>query len=75
MGYSPWIAKSPTLQSKSQAHWATSIFGGFPGGASDKEPTCQCREHKRQRWGARQPIPVFLSGDSHGQRSLVGYSP
>ena len=22
-----------------------------------------------------QPIPVFLPGDSHGQRSLVGYSP
>ena len=22
-----------------------------------------------------QPIPVFLSGKSHGQRSLVGYSP
>ena len=23
----------------------------------------------------RQPIPVFLPGKSHGQRSLVGYSP
>ena len=23
----------------------------------------------------RQPTPVFLSGKSHGQRSLVGYSP
>ena len=22
-----------------------------------------------------QPTPVFLSGESHGQRSLVGYSP
>ena len=22
-----------------------------------------------------QPIPVFLPGESHGQRSLVGYSP
>ena len=22
-----------------------------------------------------QPIPVFLPGKSHGQRSLVGYSP
>ena len=22
-----------------------------------------------------QPIPVFLSGDSHGQRSLAGFSP
>ena len=22
-----------------------------------------------------EPTPVFLSGESHGQRSLVGYSP
>ena len=22
-----------------------------------------------------QPIPVFLPGESHGQRSLVGYNP
>ena len=26
----------------------------------------------RRRW---QPTPVFLPGESHGQRSLVGYSP
>ena len=25
--------------------------------------------------GAWQPIPVFLPGEFHGQRSLVGYSP
>ena len=25
--------------------------------------------------GAWQPTPVFLSGESHGQRSLTGYSP
>ena len=24
---------------------------GFPGGTSDKEPTCQCRRHKRHRSG------------------------
>ena len=24
---------------------------------------------------AEQPSPVFLPGESHGQRSLVGYSP
>ena len=56
-----------------------------PGGASDKEPACQCRKHRRpgfnpwvrkipwrRKW---QPTPVFLPGESHGQRSLVGYSP
>ena len=58
---------------------------GFPGGASGKEPTCQCRRCKR-RWfdpwvrkipwrRARQPTSVFLPGESHGQRSLAGYSP
>ena len=26
----------------------------------------------RRKW---QPTPVFLLGESHGQRSLVGYSP
>ena len=58
---------------------------GFPGGASDKEPACQCRRHKRHGFNpwvrkiswrrAWQPTPVFLPGESHGQRSRVGYSP
>ena len=26
----------------------------------------------RREW---QPTPIFLPGESHGQRSLVGYSP
>ena len=26
-------------------------------------------------WRAWQPTPVFSPGESHGQRSLVGYSP
>ena len=53
--------------------------------ASGKEPACQCRRHKRRGlnpwvrkipWRrAWQPTPVFLPGESHGQRSLVGYSP
>ena len=28
-----------------------------------------------QGGGARQPTPVFLPGESHGQRSQAGYSP
>ena len=58
---------------------------GFPGGASGKEPACQHRRHKRNGSDHRvekilwrriwQPTPVFLTGKSHGQRSLVGYSP
>ena len=58
---------------------------GFPGGTSGKEPTCQCRRHKRYGFDptigkipwrrAWQATPVFLPGESHGQRSLVGYGP
>ena len=58
---------------------------GFPGDASGKEPACQCRDIKRCRFDpwvgkmpwrrAWQPIPVFLPGESHRQRSLAGYSP
>ena len=43
---------------------------GFPGGASSKELTCQCRRHKRREfdpwvgkmpWRRKwQPTPVFL---------------
>ena len=49
-----------------------------------KTPTCQCRRHKRcgfDSWQEdslqkdMQATPVFLPGASHGQRSLVGYSP
>ena len=58
---------------------------GFPGGSSGKEPTCQCRRHMRWSFDpwvrkicwrrAWQPTPVFLRGESHGQRSLASYSP
>ena len=58
---------------------------GSPGGASGKEAACTCRRHRRRAFDpwvgkipwrrARQPTPVFLPGESHGQRSLAGYSP
>ena len=48
-----------------------------------KEPACQCWRSLgfsgwveemswRRKW---QPTPVFLPGESHGQRSLEGFSP
>ena len=56
-----------------------------PGGTIGKESAYQSKRHKRcgfDPWvgkipGSRkwQPTPVFLPGNSHGQRSLVGYSP
>ena len=55
------------------------------GGSSGKEPACQCRRCKRLGFNpwvgtipsrrAWQPTPVFLPGESHEQRSLVGCSP
>ena len=57
----------------------------FPGSCSGKESASQCRRCKRygfHPWDEKtawrrkwQPTTVFLSGKSHGQRSLVGNSP
>ena len=56
--------------------------GRFPRWLGGKEPAWQCRRHKRHKfdpWAAKilwrrawQPTPAFLSGESHGQRSLRG---
>ena len=61
----------------------TSLERGLPGGASGKEPACQCRRHKRRAFDpwvgkipwrkAWQPTPIFLPGESHGQRRVAGY--
>ena len=54
----------------------------FPGGGGGEEPTCQCRRHGFDPWVGKipwrrawQPTPVFLPGEPHGQKSLVGYGP
>ena len=50
---------------------------GFPGGSMvknlpGKQETWVGKNPWRRKW---QPTPVYLPGESHGQRSLVGYSP
>ena len=63
---------------------STSLLG-LPRWLSGKEFTCQCKRLRRcssgswirkipwrRKW---QPLPLFLPGESHGQRSLTGYSP
>ena len=55
------------------------IVLGFPGGSDGKESACNAgdlglnpglgRSPWRREW---PPTPVFLPGDSHGQRSLAG---
>ena len=73
------VAKSRTqLSDWTELKWYRNR--DFPGSASGKEPTCWCRRPKRRwfypwvrkiPWGrAWQPIPVFLPGETHGQRSL-----
>ena len=66
--------------------WQNLIMQGrLPRWCSGKESACQYRRRKgcefdprvgkipwRRAW---PPTPVFLPGESHGQRSLVGYSP
>ena len=51
----------------------------LPRWGSGKESACQYKRHKRHgldHWvGKWQPTPVFLSGQSHGQSSLVCYRP
>ena len=61
----------------------------FPGGTSGKDthpnPHRQCRQCKRPKfdpwvekipWRMKwQPAPVFMPGESHGQRNLVGNRP
>ena len=54
---------------------------GFPHGSDDKDPTCNVGDLGsisglgRSLEEDRQPIPVFLPRESHGQRSLAGYRP
>ena len=66
-------------------------WGRSPGGGngSPLQPCCLENPMDRGAWRATvspwtgkiswrkkwQPTPVFLPGESHGQRSLVGYSP
>ena len=59
----PWTEEPSRLQSMGSLRvghdWATSL-------------SLFTFMHWRRKW---QPTPVFLPGESHGQRSLVGYSP
>jgi len=54
---------------------------GFPGGLVRKESACNVgdpdlipRSGGSLEEGSLLPTPVFLPGEFHGQRGLVGYS-
>ena len=65
--------------------YIVSSLVGLPRWRSGKESACHCRRCKRHRshpWAGNVPqrrewqnTPVFLPGEFHGQRSLVGHSP
>ena len=70
---------------RTHTHTHTHAHVDFPGGARGKESICQCRRGKRhgfdpwvgkipwrRKW---EPTLLFLPVESHGQRSLAGYSP
>ena len=65
--------------------WAFTLFPpwlGLAGGSDGKDSVCNLGDRGvqplgwadpwRREW---KPTPVFLPGESHGQRSLAGYSP
>ena len=72
------VVKSDTTEQVTDTHITENnlknIYICFPSGASGKEPTCQCRRHKRSGFDpwvgkipwrkAWQPTPVFLPGES-----------
>ena len=53
----------------------------FPGGSNGQKICLQCRRPGFDPWVWKIPLkrvlpmPVFLPGEFHGQRTLVGYSP
>ena len=82
---------SLALAAWSLNHWTTRevliksffwLLFGFPGGSNGKESACKCRRPRFNSWVRKIPwrrawqvTPVFLPGESHGQRSLEGYRP
>ena len=68
------------IHSSSRLHGT--LLWGFTGGSEGKESASQCRRLGFNPWVGKircrrkwQPTPGFLPGESHGQRSLEGYSP
>ena len=82
LAFVPW---TPTTVGVVGGKTQLQIFSPFiprAAGAGGKEPVCQSKRHKRcgfEPWVGKIPwkrkwqlTPVFLPGESHGQRSLVG---
>ena len=78
----PWTVQSMGLDITEQL-WLYFVFS-LPGGASGKEPTYQCRRHKRcgfdpwvwktPRGGLSNPLQCSCLENPMDKRSLAGYS-
>ena len=76
MGHWPWFSDENMLL-VSEKVWVV------PSGASGKNPPVNAGDVRGtgsipglgSSPGEGQPTPVFVPGEPHGQRSLVGYSP
>ena len=89
--YLPWQSASEWEKIRRNVECLMALYEtvgsdlGFLCGAHGQEPACQCRRHKRHKfdpwvrrisWSRKwKPTPLSLPGESHGQRSLVGYNP
>ena len=65
-----------------RGNWLSTNYLGLSGGSAGKESACIGRDlglipglGRSPAEGNGNPLPVFLPGEFHGQRSLVGYSP
>ena len=81
-----WVNKSLLIKQLSRIEGKEMripiLHTGLPWWLSGKESACQFRSHWFHPWFGKipwrskwQPTPMFWSGESHGQRSLAGYSP
>ena len=77
VGYRPWGCKESDMTER-----LSTFILGISCWLSGKVSACQCGSLRFDPWVGKnpwrrewQPTPVFLLGESHGQRSLAGYSP
>ena len=71
-----------TAHSRNLSGVYTDLSVDFPGGSDGKASAYHAGDPGSNPWVRKiscrrkgQPTPVFLTGKSHGRRSLVGYSP
>ena len=89
LGFGPWASGTMRVNFYCLSHLVCHICfcqawdaDGLPWWLRGKESTCQCRRLKFNPWSGKipwrkkwQPTPGFLPENTHGQRSLAGYSP